>query len=104
MAGNTELAPPATCPQWCVRRHEAQAGEDDRVHVSGTLQVRRTMLRLCMTVDPESGAHDGPYVLVGSDEYTLHEADVLIAALTELVDEGRAVTAPAVPRMRRSGP
>ena len=54
----------------------------------------------------ESGDRDGPNVLVGDDEYTLHEADVLIAALTELVDEGRGVevTAPVVPRMRQPGP
>ena len=96
----------ATCPSWCVRRHGEEATDDDRVHVSGALMVRRTVLRLCLTVDPESRDLDGPYVLVGNNEYTLHEADVLIAALTELVDEGRGVevSAPVVPRMRQPGP
>lgn len=105
MSGTAKQARPATCPDWCARRHGDQADDDDQVHVSGQLMVRRTLLRLCTTIDPESGAQDGPYVLVGSEEYTLHEADVLIAALTQLVDEGRGdVTAPAVPRMRIPGP
>lgn len=98
-----KTARPATCPDWCARRHGEHAGEDDSVHVSGQLMVRRSLLRLCMTVDPETGEQDGPYVLVGSDEYTLHEADVLIAALTQLVDQAGPVSPPAVPRMRSAG-
>ena len=104
MQGKARPARPATCPDWCARRHGERLGEDDQVHASGQLMVRRTLLRLCTTIDPETGAQDGPYVLVGSDEYTLHEADVLIAALTQLVDAGRdEVTPPAVPRMRTPG-
>ena len=93
----------ATCPAWCVRRHDDPA-DDAHVHVSGALMVRRTVLRLCMTIDPGSGDRDGPYVLVGNDEYTIHEADVLIAALTDLADRGREFSAPVVPRMRQPGP
>lgn len=63
-------------------------GEDDHLHVSRSLRVRRTELRLAATVDPETGAVDGPYVLAGCEEYSLHEADVLIDALTQLVDAG----------------
>ena len=62
------------------------------------------MLRLVTTIDAACGAQDGPFVLVGDQEYTLHEAEVLIAALTQLVDEARDATAPAVPRMRPPGP
>ena len=94
----------AACPPWCVRHHRGVLGEDDLVHVSGALQVRRTVLRVVATADPDSGATDGPYLLVGQDEYTVHEAEVLIGALTQLVDEARAATAPAVPRMRPPGP
>jgi hypothetical protein len=105
MSGTAKQARTASCPAWCSRRHGERPGEDDTVHVSGQLMVRRTVLRLCTTIDAEAGTQDGPYVLVGADEYTLHEADVLIAALTQLVDEGRGeVTAPAVPRMRTPGP
>jgi hypothetical protein len=105
MSGTTKPARPATCPAWCARVHGDQLDEDDQVHVSGSLLVRRTLLRLCTTVDPATGAQDGPYVLVGPEEYTLHEADVLVAALTQLVDEGRGeVSSPAVPRMRTPGP
>jgi hypothetical protein len=79
---------PATCPSWCVKRHGA-ADEDDLVHIGGALLVRRTVLRLCTTIDPEGGTEDGPYVLVGTAEYTLHEAESLLGALTQLVDDAR---------------
>lgn len=99
--GTTE----ASCPTWCARRHGAKSGPgDDQVHVSGALQVRRTLLRLVSTVEVVAGVQDGPYVVVGQEEYTLHEAEVLIAALTQLVDEARAATGPEVPRMRTPGP
>lgn len=75
-----------TCPSWCTLGHGRHAGEDDTVHVSGALMVRRTVLRLCMSTDPITGEQEGPYVLLGGEEYALHEADALIDALTELVD------------------
>ena len=49
-------------------------------------------MRLCSTTDPATLQAEGPYVLVDSDEYTLHEADALIDALTQLVDEGMGLT------------
>ena len=96
-----ETKPPsqqATCPVWCVQRHGPRSGE----HVGHALQVRGTLLRLVSTAKREGSA--GPYVVVGDQAYTLHEAEVLIAALTQLVDEARAATSPAVPRMRQPGP
>lgn len=79
---------PATCPAWCCVRHGQHAGEDDNVHVSGALLVKQTVLRLCTTIDPAEGTIDGPYVLVDSREFSLYEANVLIDALTQLVEEG----------------
>lgn len=73
------------CPPWCVMRH--QVGDED-VHVGAALMVRRTVLRLCTGGDGDGGA-EGPYMLVGSEELTLHEGEALIAALTQLVDEAR---------------
>jgi hypothetical protein len=75
-----------------VQRHGTRQGEDDQIHVSVELLVRGTSLRLCTTIDPATQQADGPYVVVGPDEYTLHEADALIDALTQLVDEGMGVT------------
>ena len=83
---------PATCPAWCALGHGGHPGEDDTVHVSGALMVRRTVLRLCMTHDPSTGEREGPYVLVGAEEFSLHEADALIDALTQLVDRGGEVS------------
>ena len=84
---------PTTCPGWCVLRHGAHAGEDDHVHVGGALLVRNDVLRLVATIDPETGAKEGPFVLMGAQELTLYEADALIGALTQLVDEGRSSVA-----------
>lgn len=97
----TDVQSQAGCPAWCMRRHGSQ--DDETVHVSGALQVGRTILRLVVTADLASAVQDGPYVLVGEQEYTLHQAEVLIGSLTQLVDEARAATAPAVPRMRLPG-
>ncbi len=82
------------CPAWCVLRHGEHSGEEDLVHVSGALLVRRSVLRMCTTTDPETGIQDGPFVLIGSAEFTLHEAEALIAALTQLVDQGRGSLLP----------
>jgi hypothetical protein len=67
-------------------KHGEHRGEDDLVHVGGALMVRRTVLLLCSSVDPDTGAQDGPVVHVGGEEYTLYEAEALIDALTQLVD------------------
>lgn len=77
-----------TCPDWCVVRHDRRTGEDHHLHIGGALMVRRTVMRLCATIDPATGAQDGPFVLVGAAEFTLYEAEALIAALTQLVDQG----------------
>ena len=84
---------PATCPGWCRLRHGVHAGEEDHLHVGGALLVRNEVLRLVATIDPETGAKEGPFVLLGSQELSLFEADALIAALTQLVDEGRSSVA-----------
>lgn len=57
--------------------------------------VRRSVMRLSAAVDEDTGAVGDPRLLVGAEEYTLHEAEALISALTQLVDEGRGVSARA---------
>jgi hypothetical protein len=78
------------CPPWCAARTGtpglSEPGEG--LHVSGRLVVNRTVLRLASSVDPDTGIPDGPLVYVGEEEYTLHQAEVLIDALTRLVAEG----------------
>jgi len=54
--------------------------------------VRGTVLQLCLTHDPGTDTRDGPYLLVGQEEFSLHEADALIDALTQLVDRGTGVS------------
>ena len=83
---------PGPCPDWCTVRHGRHAGEDDLVHISKQVFVGNTLVRLCSTIDPESGAQDGPYLLVGNEELRLDEARNLIQVLIDLVAQGRRVT------------
>lgn len=70
------------CPEWCTRDHDEQGGEEAWAHV-GRLQTPdgKAGPLLCMTRDPATGAIDGPYVLVGDDEYSLEQAKALGTAL-----------------------
>lgn len=85
------------CPPWCASHHDGHPEHRDGldVHISGTLLVKGTVLRLASPLEPAAGAADSPLVYVGDEEYTLHEAEVLIDALTHLIDEGAGRTQPA---------
>lgn len=87
--------PGATCPHWCVADHGRHAGEDDRVHTGEPVELADGVLaRLCLSVDPRTGARDGPYVLVGWTEYTLDEAAALGAALVAMARAAGDATRP----------
>lgn len=88
MGPTSYLGQPSTCPTWCALRHGRYLGEEDDLHVGGALVVKQTELRLCATIDRGTGAVDGPHVMVGSEEYSLSEAEMLIDALTQLVEQG----------------
>ncbi len=77
-----------TCPRWCVVPHGRHSWEGEVVHVSGALMVRRTVLRLCAAHDTDTDTAARHWVMVGDEEYTVHEADALVSALTQLVDLG----------------
>jgi len=73
------------CPHWCITRHGVQQGEEDWVHLGESLHIAEGFsVRLCMSVDPQTGHQDGPYVLLGSTELTLPQAAALGATLVEL--------------------
>lgn len=76
------------CPVWCALRHGDYTGEEDLVHISEATFLGNTSVRLCMTMDHETGKQDGPYVLLGGDEYSLHEAAALVDVLRVLLDLG----------------
>lgn len=82
------------CPPWCALHRGGREVQEsgDVVHISGPLIVKGTELRLASSVDPDTRAPDGPHVYVGGEEYTLYQAEVLIDALTHLVDEGSGRT------------
>ncbi len=62
------------------------------IHVGGAPAVTGTELRLACSVDRDTRAPDGPPVYGGGEEHTWYEAEVLIDALTHLVDDGRGRT------------
>lgn len=75
----------AHCPAWCVSPHGMHDGEEDWLHSSEPRPVPgRGLARLCMTVDPTTSLVDGPYVLVGADEYTPAEAREISLTLEAL--------------------
>ena len=75
--------------------HGISEGEEDWVHVSEPLVVAdEVAARLCMSVDPETDTEDGPYVVVGSREYSLAEAQRLGESLIRLASLGASATPP----------
>ena len=76
-----------SCPCWCVTHHAAHAGEEDWLHTGEPILVADGMsARLCMSIDPDTGEQDGPYVLIGTTELTLAETAGLAASLLDLAD------------------
>ena len=86
-----------TCPAWCVSAHGHHLGEEDWVHSGEPLRIADGVLAHgCMSVDPLTGAVDGPYVIVGWEQYTPEEAEALGASLVAMA---RAVAGPARARL-----
>jgi hypothetical protein len=75
-----------TCPPWCVTEHGVHLGDEDWLHTSTPLLIDGIMARLCLSINPETGSEDGPYVVIGSTEYTLFEARSLGEALIALAN------------------
>ena len=88
----------ATCPQWCATGHGVQLGEEDWVHLSEPITLTDGVTaQLCMSIDPVSNTHDGPYVVVGTTEYTLADVQALGAQLLTLAAVGAQTrSAPAI--------
>jgi uncharacterized membrane protein len=79
------------CPCWCVTHHDPSRGEDDWVHEGEALQVEDGVVaRLCVSVEPGSGQVDGPYVVVGSRELTIEQAEALGVSFIGLAATGTA--------------
>ena len=88
-----DTARPSGCPCWCVTAHDSARGEDDWVHEGAPLDVEEGVIaRLCMSVDPSTGTVDGPYVIVGSRELTVAQAEALGVSFIGLAAAGAAST------------
>lgn len=81
----------SSCPSWCVTRHGVHRGEENWVHTGEPLLVAEGIpASIVMSVDPETGTTDGPYVLIGAREYTLTEARHVGSALIAAADAAAA--------------
>jgi hypothetical protein len=79
----------AACPAWCATGHGVQLGEEDWVHLGEPVPLTDGVsAQLCMTIDPSAAIEDGPYVVIGTSEYSLLEAQALGASLMALATTG----------------
>lgn len=88
----------ASCPSWCANKHGVHRGEEDWLHLSEPLPIADGVsARLCLSIDPVTRAQDGPYIVVGTQEYTLPQAQALGASLLAMANQGAdSSSAPAV--------
>jgi hypothetical protein len=76
-----------TCPRWCVTEHGVQLGEEDWIHTSPAVMVADgLMARMCVSIDPDTGIEDGPYVLIGGSELTADETKAVGESLIRLAN------------------
>jgi hypothetical protein len=72
-----------------VVQHNPELGEEDWVHRSAPIVLADGFEAvLLMSTDPLTGERDGPYVLVGTTEYTLEEAAALGVAISRIAEAG----------------
>ncbi len=91
------VAPPAAaCPSWCVNSHGDHGGEEDWVHTGDLLNLADGVdAHGCMSVDPVTGAVDGPFVIIGWRQYTPEQAEALARSLLDMARRVGAVNPPA---------
>lgn len=81
-----------TCPSWCVTEHGVLQGEDDRLHSGAGLRLAHGVTaHLCTSVDPGTGEVDGPYVVVGAEEWSLARTRSVGHALIALAGQAGEV-------------
>jgi hypothetical protein len=78
----------AGCPSWCAHGHGVHRGEEDWLHLSEPLPIAEGVsARLCLSIDPSTRAQDGPYMVIGTHEYTLAQAEALGASLLAMAKQ-----------------
>jgi len=83
-ARNAVIVVPS-CPPWCSAAHGEFAGEEDWIHESEPVALADGLLAgLRMSIDPFTGLEDGPYIVIGSQEYTVEVAGALGQSLSAL--------------------
>jgi len=88
------VAATATCPAWCTAEQGVFLGEEDHLHTGAPLPLTTAVTaRLCVTIDPETGAADGPYVVVDSDEWTIEHTLNIGHAFLALAQLGQSLSA-----------
>ena len=78
-----------TCPGWCAISHGVHMGEEDWLHRSNPISLDDgTFANLCMSINPATGAQDGPFIVIGATEYSLEQAEHIGAALMAMAHLG----------------
>lgn len=84
--GGTTAGVANTCPRWCFTDHGVHLGEEDWIHTSQPVRLADDRVaRMCMSIDPDTGIEDGPYVLIGDTELTVDQAKAVGESLLRLV-------------------
>src|SRR3712207_6164871 len=82
---DTSSADRALCPSWCVAAHDRRLGEDDWLHTGEPVAFETGLsAELVVSIDPDTGAADGPFVVIGDTELTPAEASALATRLLAL--------------------
>ena len=77
------------CPAWCATGHGVHLGEEDWLHLGEPVPLTDGVsAQLCMTMDHSATIEDGPYVVIGTREYSLLEAQALGASLMAMAATG----------------
>ena len=91
-----QLDPTTACPRWCTADHSLFEEEDVYVHLGANEQLTdQITARLVASPHPETGAMEGPYLLVDASdlaldflELQLDQARTIGEALIDLADRG----------------
>ena len=77
------------CPAWCVTGHGQHLGEEDWLHCSEPVPLTDGVsAQLCLSIDPATRTEDGPWVVVGSTQYSLDATEALALRLLALASAG----------------
>ena len=81
-----------TCPPWCTAVHGTYTDDLDALHSADEVPLASSLTaQLCCSVDPLTGEVDGPFIVVGREEWSPQrtaEVGLALLRLAALADSG----------------